>query len=117
VKHSQSISAPHRYLRLYNFEKKACPVFDSAAVGIGALVATILEKLIWQIVVGGMQFDSVEACGFREFGGFAIVFDQALDFGNIERSMRRGLDPTTRGGNAGLGIKPIGRNNGRRYGM
>ena len=32
-----------------------------------------------QIAVAGVKSDSVEGRGFRELGGFAIVFDQARD--------------------------------------
>src|SRR5258706_54257 len=114
--HGNAISTPHRGKRFHYFEKETRPVLDRPAIGVRALVAAILQEFIGQIAVGGMKFDSVKTSNSRALCGLAIVFDQPRDLCNVERPMRRGLCPAAGGGNIGGGIKPIGRNGGRRHG-
>jgi hypothetical protein len=112
--HSDAIAAPHRYHCFHYFQQEAKTVLDRPTIGVGALVATILQELIGQIAVGGVKFDPVKARSFGSLGSFAIVLDDARDFFDVERPMRRGLGPTAGRGNAGRRLKPVVRSDGRR---
>ena len=45
---------------LHHFQQQAGSVFNAAAIGVGALVAAGLQKLVQQIAVGGVYFDAVK---------------------------------------------------------
>ncbi len=113
--HGDPIFTPHRYHCFHYFQQETGAVLDRPAIRVGALVAAILQKLIRQIAVGGVKFGPVKARSLGSLGGFAIVLDDARNFFDVERPMWRGLDPAAGRGNAWLGIKPIGRNDGRRH--
>jgi hypothetical protein len=57
--HSDAIAAPHRYHCFHYFQQKTRPVLDRTTIGVGALVAAILQEFIGQIAVGRMKFDPV----------------------------------------------------------
>ena len=71
-----------------DLQHEAGAVLDRTAITVVALVGTILEELVDQIAVGGMDLDTVEAGLPRLFGGVDIVSDDALDFVDCQRTRR-----------------------------
>ena len=72
--------APDRDDGVRHFQHQPGAVLDRAAVGVGALVAAVLQELVEQIAVGAMHLDAVEAGGLGVLGALAIGLDDAGDF-------------------------------------
>ena len=66
---------------LGDFEAEARAVGDAAAVAVSAVVAGVLEELVDQVAVGGMDFDAVEAGRDAVFGGLGVQGDEFFDLG------------------------------------
>src|SRR6185312_263976 len=66
-------NAPHR------LKRKPQPVFVAAAPPLGALVVERREKLPGQIAVGDVEFDAVEAGGYRAPGGVLKALQNVFD--------------------------------------
>ena len=94
--HRNPVAAPHRRDRLHNFQHEAAAVFDRTAIGIGSLIAAVLQKLIGQIAVGSVKFDALKARGSGSLRGLAIILDDARDFSDVQRAVRRRLLPSVR---------------------
>src|ERR1700757_4605286 len=78
--HANAIGAPHRAHRLEQFEEQSCSILDRSAVAVSALIGAALKKLIDQITVGCVKFDSVESGRLGVVGGGAEFFDDYRDF-------------------------------------
>jgi hypothetical protein len=52
--------------------------------------------LIGQVAVTGVKFDAIKTRGFCALGRFAIILDNARDFSDVNRAVRRRLEPTVR---------------------
>src|ERR1700722_5426702 len=78
--HADAIGAPYRAHRLEEFEEQSCSILDRSAVAVGALIGAVLKKLIDQITVGCVKFDSVESGRPGVVGGGAEFFDDYSDF-------------------------------------
>ena len=63
-------------------------MLDSATVGIGPLVAAVLQELVDEVAVRSMQLDTIEARDLRPLSFPAIVFDNAVNFVNLQRTVR-----------------------------
>ncbi|HTF67485.1 MAG TPA: hypothetical protein VK638_32875 [Edaphobacter sp.] len=81
--HCDAIAAPNRCHRFYNFQQEPR-------------------------AVGGVQFNPVEARGLGTRGRFQVVLDDSRNFGDIECSMWRRLDPATPSGDQVVWIFPVG---------
>jgi hypothetical protein len=75
-------------------KKEARPIFDRTAIHISSPVDAILQKLIRQVAVTRVKLNAIESSGFGVLGRFAIIFDNARNFCDVERAVRRRLTPT-----------------------
>jgi hypothetical protein len=73
---------------------EAGPIFDRTAIHISSPVDAILQKLIRQVAVTSVKLNAIESSGFGVLGRFAIIFDNARNFCDVERAVRRRLTPT-----------------------
>src|ERR1700676_928897 len=91
---SHAVTVPHRSQCLNHLKQEAGPIFERTAIHIGSPVDTILQKLIRQIAVTRVKLNAIKSGGFGALGRFAIFFDNAWDFCDAERAVRRRLTPT-----------------------
>src|SRR6202047_5580132 len=91
--HRDTVAAPHRNHCFNHLKQEAGSILDRTAVHIGSLVDAILQKLIGQVAVGSVKLNAVKTRGFCALGGFAIVLDNARDFFDFKRAVRRGVEP------------------------
>ena len=61
------------------FQEEAGPVFQAAAVGIGAGVEMGRQELAGQVAVGAVELDAVETGGLGSGSGFGDGFRQLMD--------------------------------------
>ena len=83
-----TIGATRRDQRIEDFGQEAETILKGAAILVRAMVAAILEKLVHQVSVGRMQFNSFKAGIQRTFGGFAVVLYDLRDFCDGQSPMR-----------------------------
>ena len=69
--------------------QQAGAVLDGAAVAVGAAVGAVLQELVEQVAVGGVQLDTVEAGALGIGGGLAELLD---DGGDLLRFQGAGRD-------------------------
>jgi hypothetical protein len=100
-----------------DFEQEARAVFNGAAVLVGAVVAVVLEKLIDEVAVGGVQLDAVKAGIPGALRGLTVVLDDAGDFVDGEGTVGRGLDPAAGRGDEVTGVLPVAGVDGGRDGL
>src|SRR5260370_40894776 len=74
---------------------------------MGSLVDAILQKLIGQVAITRVKLNAVKTGGLCALGRFAIVLDDAWDFSDVKRAVRRRLLPSTRRGLFYRWILPI----------
>ena len=86
--HADTPGAEDAYRRIGDLQHQACPVFDRAAIGIGAPVRAVLQKLVEKIAVRAMDLDAVKARGLGVLGPLAKGFDEARDLLDGERARR-----------------------------
>ena len=84
--HADAASAPDADRGVGDFQQQAGPVFDTAAVAVGAPVRAVLEKLIQQIAVRAMQFDAVEPRRLGVDRALAVSLDDGGDFFGFQRA-------------------------------
>src|ERR1700682_3655127 len=94
--HRDTVAAPHRNHCFNHLKQEAGSVLDRTAVHIGSLVDAILQKLIGQVAVTRVKTNAVKTRGFCALRGFAIILDNARDFSDFKRAVRRRLQPTVR---------------------
>src|ERR1700675_163682 len=94
---SHAVTAPHRNHRFNHLKQEARPIFERTAIHIGSPVDAILQKLIRQVAVTRVKLNAIKPGGFGVLGRFAIIFDDARDFCDEERAVRRRLTPTIGG--------------------
>src|ERR1700693_3258788 len=91
-----AITAPHRNQCFHHLKEEAGAIFDRTAIHISSPVDAILQKLIRQVAVTSVKLNAIESSGFGVLGRFAIIFDNARNFYDVERAVRRRLTPTMR---------------------
>src|SRR6266436_9630951 len=75
------------------------PVFDAAAVLVGALVSAVAQELIEEVAVGSVHFDPVESRRHRVLRGFGVLLHNAGNLLGAESPRRRnGLEALLREG-------------------
>src|SRR5258708_765038 len=90
------VAAPHRNHCVYHLKQEAGAIFDRTTVHVGSFVYAILQKLIGQVAITSVKFNAIKARGFCALGGFAVILDNARDFSDVQRTVRRRLLPTMR---------------------
>src|SRR5690606_20107178 len=68
------VGGPHLADGLGDLQQQPDPVVEAAAVAVGAVVDEGRVELVGQVAVGEVEFDDVEAGGFRAAGGCGEVF-------------------------------------------
>ena len=68
-----------------DLQQETQAVFERSAVFVRAVVGGVLEELVDEIAVGGMEFHAIETGGFGVLRAAAELFDDVLDFGNCQR--------------------------------
>ena len=58
---------------LDDLQRKACPIFDRAAVLICPIVDSFMQKLIDEIATGTMQLNAIETCKMNGIGSSPSV--------------------------------------------
>jgi hypothetical protein len=67
---------------LYDLQDHLTPIFDTAPVFVRALVGHVLDELVEQVAVPGMDLDAIETdLEDRVAGSGGVVVDVLLDFG------------------------------------
>src|SRR5258708_6673917 len=94
--HRDMIAAPHRNHCFNYLKQEAGSIFDRTTVHIGSLVDAILQKLIGQVAVTRVKLNAIKTRRFCTPGGFAIVVDNARNFSDVQRAVRRRLLPSVR---------------------
>src|SRR6266436_3439652 len=94
---SHAGTAPHRNHRFNHLKQEARPIFERTAITIGSPVDAILQKLIRQVAVTRVKLNAIKPGGFGVLGRFTVIFDNARDFCDEERAVRRRLTPTMGG--------------------
>src|SRR5713226_8398461 len=94
--HRDTVAAPHRNQCFNYLKQEAGSIFDRTTIHIGSLVDAILQKLIGQVAVTRVKLNAIKTRGFCALGGFAIILDNARDFSDVKRAVRRRLEPTMR---------------------
>src|SRR5467141_732107 len=94
--HRDTVAAPHRNQSFNHLKQEAGSIFDRTTVYIGALVDAILQKLIGQVAVTRVKLNAIKTRHFCTLGGFAIVVDNAWNFSDVQRTVRRRLLPSVR---------------------
>src|SRR5882762_6482788 len=94
--HRDTVAAPHRNHCFNHLKQEAGSILGRTAVHIGSLVDAILQKLIGQVAVTRVKLNAVKTRGFCALRGFAIILDNARDFFDFKRAVRRRLQPTVR---------------------
>ena len=84
--HADPARRPHREHRIGHLQMQARAVLDGSAVGVGALVAAVLQELVEQVAVGAVDLDAVEAGGLGVLRAPAEGLD---DGGDLARSPAR----------------------------
>ena len=74
---SDALGSPHRYHRFDDFAKKAGAIFDGPAICVRAYIGIVLEKLINQVTVGGVDLDAVEAGLLGSLCCPSVLLDEA----------------------------------------
>ena len=82
-----------------DFEEEAGTVLDGAAVFVFAFVAVFGEKLVDEVAVGTMDFDTIKTGFAGGFGGLAVILDGEVD---VVGGHLLGLDDLVDGGEVGL---------------
>src|SRR6266853_979709 len=95
--HRDTVAAPHRNHCFNHLKQEVGSIFDRTTVHIDSLVDAILQKLIGQVAVTSVKLNAVKTRGFCALSGFAIILDNARDFSDFKRAVRRRLQPTVRG--------------------
>ena len=70
--------------RIGNFKQKAGAVFNGATISIAAGVGFVLQKLVDQIAIGGMNFHAIKTGTLGVFRTFGIGGDNAGYFRSFE---------------------------------
>src|ERR1700680_3079892 len=91
-----AITAPHRNQCFHHLKEEAGAIFDRTALHISSPVDATLQKLIRQDAVTRVKLNAIESSGFGVLGRFAIIFDNARNFCDVERAGTRRLTPTMR---------------------
>src|SRR6266853_119317 len=94
--HRDTVASPHRNHCFNHLKQEAGSIFDRTTVQIGSLVDAILQKLIGQVAVTRVELNAVKSRGFCALSRFAIILDDARDFSDVKRAVRRRLEPTMR---------------------
>src|ERR1700720_2991971 len=94
--HRDTVSAPHRNQCFNHMQQEAGSIFDRTAIHIGSLVDAILQKLIRQVAVTRVKLNAIKTGRFCFFGRFAIILDDARNFCDVQRPLRRRLLPSVR---------------------
>src|SRR5260370_8699300 len=94
--HRDTVASPRRNHCFNHLKQHTGSIFDRTTVHIGSLVDAILQKLIGQVAVTPVKLNAVKTRGFCALGGFAIILDNARDFSDFKRAVRRRLQPTVR---------------------
>src|ERR1700674_2285142 len=94
--HRDTVAAPHRNHCFNHLKQEAGSILDRTTVHIGSLVDAILQKLIGQVAVTRVKLNAVKTRGFCALRGFSIILDNARDFSDFKRAVRRRLQPTVR---------------------
>ena len=86
--HADTAGAPHRGDGVRHLQMQTRAVLDGAAVGVGALVAAVLQELVEQVAVGAVDLDAVEARALGVLRALAERLDDAGDLAGLERARR-----------------------------
>src|SRR6266849_3041812 len=105
--HRDTVAAPHRNQCFHHLKQEAGSIFDGTTIHIGSLVDAILQKLIGQVAITRVKLNAVKTGGLCALGRFAIILDDAWDFSDVKRAVRRRLLPSTRRGLFYRWILPI----------
>lgn len=81
---------PHR------LDHQAGAVLDRSAVGIGSLVAAVLQELVLQIAVRAVQLDTIKAGNPGVAGCNRKAFHDRRDLFDVQFARHRKIDPTAR---------------------
>ena len=73
--HTHAVGGPYSDDGLDDFLQKAKSILETAAINVGAVVGFRLEKLVDQVAVRRMDFDSIEARLLGSFGGLSELSD------------------------------------------
>lgn len=71
---------------LNNFERESSPVLNAAAVFVDTIITDVLKKLIDEITVRSMNFDTVKTSADRILRRKSVHFNELLDFGQSQGS-------------------------------
>src|SRR5882724_351205 len=94
--HRDTVAAPHRNHCFNHLKQEAGSILDRTTIHIASLVDAILQKLIGQVAVTRVKLNAIKTRGFCALGRFAIILDNARDFSDVKRAVRRRLEPTMR---------------------
>src|SRR5271170_305096 len=94
--HRDTVAAPHRNQCFHHLKQEAGAIFDRTTVHVGSLIDAILQKLIRQVAITRVKLNAVKTRGLCALGGFAIILDDARDFPDVKRTVRRRLLPSVR---------------------
>src|SRR6266849_4327052 len=96
--HRDTVAAPHRNQCFHHLKQEAGSIFDGTTIHIGSLVNAILQKLIGQVAVTRVKLNAIKTRGFCALGRFVIILDNAQNFSDAQRTVRRRLLPSVRCG-------------------
>src|SRR5579859_2358631 len=91
--HGDAIVAPYRGDGMNDLHQQTSAVFRRTTIAVDALVGTVLQELIDQIAVGGVQFDTVKTGCPGTLRTLAEFFDNAGYFTDIKSTVRRYRNP------------------------
>lgn len=86
--HRDVASVPNRTDGIEHLEQEARAVLQRAAVYIRTVIRAVLQKLVRQITIGSVQFDTIEAGLFRKRRSATEFFDHAGNFFEREGARR-----------------------------
>ncbi len=92
----RAVAAEDRGHGFGDLKKQAGAVLDGAAVGVGPLVAAVLQELVDEVAVRAVQFGAVEAGRLGPFGRATVVLDDAGDLARLPGRDAATAGPTRR---------------------
>src|SRR5690606_3757818 len=78
--YTHTVRTPGPNDRIDDLKGQARAVLDRPAVGVGAAVGLVLEELLQEIAVGGVDLDAVESSSARALGRAAEIFHDPGQF-------------------------------------
>src|ERR1035437_3964015 len=86
--HTHAPRAPNGDHRIGHFKHEPSAVLNGSAVFVGAMVGSVLKKLVEQVAIGSVYLHAIKASQFRVLGSLAKSLDDAWNLGALKGPWR-----------------------------